>query len=193
MTKTVATLFMAAIATAIALLSLAAVPAAAVEQFGTAEIVLLASRSYDGRAGEPNPFDLEVTARVTSPSGKLAAVPGFFDGDGEGGAVGRVFKVRVAADETGTWRWTASGDVPGVAGREGSFEVAGRLSGFFGRGPLGVSPERPRSFRQREETSSCWASSWTRRRPIPSASPTRCSPSASATAIGRPSSPATSA
>src|SRR5947199_2202169 len=126
-----------------------AIGAGPVPLFGTAEIVLAARDSYDGRAGEPKPFDREVTARVTSPTGRLYTVPGFFDGDGDKGPVGRVFKVRVAADEAGTWRWTAAGDVPGVAGREGSFEVAGGIAGFFGRGPVVADPERRRSFRQR--------------------------------------------
>src|ERR1700750_1565262 len=90
-----------------------------VPRHGTAEIVLTATSSYDGAAGEPDPFDLEVTAQVVSPSGKRYSVPGFFDGDGEGRQSGRIFKVRVAADEVGVWSWTTSSGVPGLDGLSG--------------------------------------------------------------------------
>lgn len=136
-------------------LLLAAAPGAAmaaqgaVPLFATAEIVLTSSAPYDGGAGEPNPFDLGVTAQVTSPSGRRYSVPGFFDGDGKGGAVGPVFKVRIAADEIGTWRWSVASSVPGLGGRSGELTVAGRLPGFFGQGPIVRSPDRPRAFRQR--------------------------------------------
>ncbi|MEO6192082.1 MAG: DUF5060 domain-containing protein [Thermoanaerobaculia bacterium] len=127
-----------------------AVAADAVPRHGTAEIVLSSSDLYDGATGEPNPFDLAVTAEVVSPSGKRFMVPGFFDGDGAGGQRGRVFKVRVAAEEPGSWSWKIASGVSGLAGRSGSFEVAGGLPGFFGRGPIGVSPAWPRAFQQRQ-------------------------------------------
>ena len=121
-----------------------------VPRHGTAEIVLVAASSYDGAAGEPDPFDLEVTARVVSPSGKRYEVPGFFDGDGEGGQSGRIFKVRVAADETGIWSWSTSSGVPGLDGLSGMFRVAGELTGPFRQGPVVASSEPPRVFRRRE-------------------------------------------
>lgn len=116
--------------------------------YGTAEILLTSNASYNGNTGEPNPFDFEVAAQVVSPSGRRVNVPGFFDGDGQGGAVGRVFKVRVCPDEPGTWRWSIASGVPGLAGRSGELSVAGRLPGFFGRGPIVGDPARPRFFRQ---------------------------------------------
>ncbi|HEY4590925.1 MAG TPA: DUF5060 domain-containing protein [Thermoanaerobaculia bacterium] len=121
-----------------------------VPRHGTAEIVLTAASSYDSAAGEPDPFDLEVTAHVVSPSGKRYAVPGFFDGDGEGGQSGRIFKVRVAAEETGVWSWTTSSGVPGLDGLSGSFRVEGELPGLFRQGPILVGSGSPRVFRQRE-------------------------------------------
>ncbi|HEX9944583.1 MAG TPA: DUF5060 domain-containing protein [Thermoanaerobaculia bacterium] len=130
------------------ILAAGAATAETVPRYGTAEIVLLSSASYSGDSGEPNPFDFEVTAQVTSPSGRRYTVAGFFDGDGEGGAVGRVFKVRIAADETGAWKWTVTSDVPGLDRRAGEFAVAGRLPGFFGRGPIVESPAWPRVFQQ---------------------------------------------
>ncbi len=121
-----------------------------VPRHGTAEIVLTAASSYDGAAGEPDPFDLEVTTRVVSPSGKRYTVPGFFDGDGEGGQSGRVFKIRVAADETGVWSWSTASAVPGLDGLSGSFRVEGELPGFFRQGPVAVGSGSPRAFRQRD-------------------------------------------
>jgi hypothetical protein len=122
----------------------------AVPHHGTAEIALTSSTLYDGAAGEPDPFDLALTAEVVSPSGRRFSVPGFFDGDGAGGQSGRVFRVRVAAEETGTWSWRIASDVPGLGGRSGSFQVTGELPGFFGRGPIVASAARPRAFQQRQ-------------------------------------------
>jgi len=133
---------------AIALLAIAtaaATPGEPVPRFGTAEIALTADSSYDGAGGESSPFDLEVTAQVTSPSGKRFSVPGFFDGDGEGGQTGRIFKARIAAGEAGTWRWKIASEVPGLDGRSGEIEVAGDLQGFFRQGPIVASR---RFFRQ---------------------------------------------
>ncbi|MFL6235589.1 MAG: DUF5060 domain-containing protein [Thermoanaerobaculia bacterium] len=121
-----------------------------VPRHGTAEIVLTAASSYDGAAGEPDPFDLEVTAQVVSPSGKRYSVPGFFDGDGEGGQSGRIFKIRVAAGEAGVWSWSTSSGVPGLDGLSGTFRVEGELPGLFRQGPVVVSAGSPRAFRRRE-------------------------------------------
>jgi hypothetical protein len=42
-------------------------------------------------ATSPNPFlDLRLTLFLTSPSGKQHEIPGFFDGDGQGGPSGKV-------------------------------------------------------------------------------------------------------
>jgi hypothetical protein len=131
-----------------ALLAAGTAAGEAVPLFGTAEIVLTSNASYNGNGGEPNPFDLDVTAEVVSPGGRRFSAAGFFDGDGVGGPVGRVFKVRVSADEAGTWRWNVASGVPGLSGRSGSFSVEGRLPGFFGKGPIVENPGRPRVFRQ---------------------------------------------
>jgi hypothetical protein len=94
-------------------------PAAAdVLRFDTAEIVLTASRTFDGSMGLPNPFvDVDLTTEVTSPGGRQFLVDGFFDGDGAGGPVGNVFKIRVFADEAGLWSWTSHSNDPGLDGR----------------------------------------------------------------------------
>ena len=103
-----------------------AVAADAVPRYGTAEIVLSSTNLYDGAAGEPNPFDLAVTAEVVAPSGKRFTVPGFFDGDGGGGQRGRVFKVRVAAGEPGTWNWRIASARAGARRPLGGFRGGGR-------------------------------------------------------------------
>ena len=143
------TLRIAGITVFMAMLTMGTAAGQAVPLYGTEGIVLRSSVSYDGLRGEPNPFDLEVVAQVVSPSGKRYSVPGFFDGDGEGGPAGRVFRVRVSPDEPGTWTWSVTGNVPGLHPQSGSFAVTGTLAGFFGKGPIGASPDRPRAFRQR--------------------------------------------
>jgi len=119
----------------------------AVPRFDTADVVLHSTASYDGAHGtSPNPFDLAVTATVTAPDGRQFKVPGFYDGDGNGGMAGNVFRLRVYADEIGTWRWTAASAVPGLGGRSGSFACSGTLAGAFGKGPIVENPARPATF-----------------------------------------------
>ena len=122
----------------------------AVLRFDTHEIVLRSAAVYNGSQGAPNPFtDVQLTAQVTAPSGKSYTVHGFFDGDGAGGQSGNVFKVRVFADENGTWQWSMSSNAAGLNGQSGSFQVSGTLGGVFGQGPVEVHPQRPRAFRYR--------------------------------------------
>lgn len=122
----------------------------AVLRFDTAEIVLQSSAVYDGSQGAPNPFtDVQLTAQVTAPSGRKITVDGFFDGDGAGGQTGNVFKVRVFADEAGTWSWTTQSNAAGLNGRTGTFSVSGTLAGAFGKGPIVQDPAHPRYFKHR--------------------------------------------
>ncbi|HEX2644715.1 MAG TPA: DUF5060 domain-containing protein, partial [Thermoanaerobaculia bacterium] len=108
-------------------------PAAAVPRFDTAEIVLRSASSFNGNSGTPNPFtSVDLQARVTAPSGRAYTVDGFFDGDGASGAVGNVFKIRIFADEVGTWRWSTTSNTAGLQGQSGSFAVSGTLAGTFG-------------------------------------------------------------
>jgi hypothetical protein len=93
----------------------------------------------------PNPFlfyRLNVT--FTGPSDQEYVVPGFFAGDGRGGAGGDVWKVRFSPDASGFWQYEASfrrgpnvavelsptaGDIGGINtpnGARGSFTVASR-------------------------------------------------------------------
>lgn len=134
------------------LLTVPPAPAAGdVLRLDTAEIVLRASRTFNGSTGLPNPFvDVDLTADVTSPGGRRFLVDGFFDGDGAGGQLGNVFKVRVFADEVGLWSWTAHSNDPGLNGQSGSFNCSGSLAGVFAAGPVARDPQYPRSFRYRE-------------------------------------------
>ncbi len=115
-----------------------------VPRHATADLVFRADRVYDGDRGAPNPFvDVSLTVRLTDPGGTARTVRAFFDGDGEGGAEGSTFVARVCPDSPGIWRWSASGDVPGVDGLDGRFECAGVLEGAFGRGPIVTGAEDP--------------------------------------------------
>ncbi len=73
--------------------------------------------------GEPNPFAIRFGVTFTSPRGIRYAVPGFYDGDGEGGPDGRVWKVRFSADEVGVWRYASNASHDLLDDRRGSFRV----------------------------------------------------------------------
>lgn len=135
----------------LAAILLASPAGAAVPRFGTAEITVQTGSSLDGSQGSPNPFtDVTLTASVTAPSGRRIDVPGFFDGDGQGGMAGRVFKVRVFADEAGTWTWRTSSNRTDLNGQSGSFTCSGALAGPFAAGPVELDPAHPYHFRYRE-------------------------------------------
>ncbi|HWM93176.1 MAG TPA: DUF5060 domain-containing protein [Thermoanaerobaculia bacterium] len=122
----------------------------AIPCYGTAEVALTSAASYNASSGSPNPFDFNFSAAVTAPSGRRYTVPGFFDGNGAGGAIGNVWKVRIYTDEVGTWRWTTSSNVPGLNGLSGTVAVSGKIAGVFGRGPVVENPGRPRTFMYQE-------------------------------------------
>ena len=120
---------------------------AAVARFDTQEIVLRSASSFNANSGTPNPFTaVDLTARVVSPSGRVYNVNGFFDGDGAAGAIGNVFKLRVYADEVGTWSWTTTSNTAGLHNLSGTFTCSGALSGVFAQGPVVENPARPRTF-----------------------------------------------
>jgi hypothetical protein len=93
---------------------------------------------------EPNPFlDYRLQVKFTGPSGKQYDVPGFFDGDGLGGAAGNVWRVRFTPDEAGEWAYTASFR----AGPEVAVSLepdAGAPAAFDGAsGSLTIAPRDP--------------------------------------------------
>lgn len=59
--------------------------------------------------GAPNPFlDYRLQVAFLGPSGQLYNVPGFFNGDGQGGGAGDVWMARFSPDEPGRWRYCVS-------------------------------------------------------------------------------------
>jgi len=95
--------------------------------------------SADSADNAPNAFlDYRLQVNFTAPGGKQYNVPGFFDGDGNGGRAGDVWRVRFSPDQIGTWRFRASfrkgpqiavnlkanaGTATGFDGRKGKFVV----------------------------------------------------------------------
>ncbi len=103
----------------------------------------------------PNPFlDYRLSVTFSGPGGRTHVVPGFFDGDGNGGGEGNVWRARFAPDAAGQWTYTASfrsgndvavsldnnaGSATSFDGVSGSFNVAdrdGSAPGFLKWGNL---------------------------------------------------------
>ena len=79
---------------------------AAVEQWGTYEIVLEGPRSG-------NPYlSTRLSARFTR-AGEMVSVPGFYEGNG-------IYKVRFMPPSAGEWRYETASDVPELNGRVGT-------------------------------------------------------------------------
>ena len=56
---------------------------------------------------KPNPFlDIRLDIELTSPSGEIQKVPGFFAGDGYGHGDGSIWRVRFTPDEEGLWHYS---------------------------------------------------------------------------------------
>lgn len=60
----------------------------------------------------------------TGPSGQTYTVPGFYDGNNNGGLDGNIWKVRFSADENGTWILVSNSTNTQLDGYTGSFNVA---------------------------------------------------------------------
>ncbi len=94
-----------------------------------------------------NPFlDARLQVSFKGPANRLVVVPGFFDGDGQGGSKGQAWRVRFTPDAPGLWRFDASFrqgrnvaiDLKPDAGKP--LEISG-LSGTFVVAPR--DPEAP--------------------------------------------------
>lgn len=111
----------------------AAAPAVRTATWRAAEISFQSAASYSNPLMEA---DLEVT--FTSPSGRVYAVPGFWDG-------GRTWRVRFAPPESGIWRYVSScshAEDSGLHGQHGALDVTpyqGPLE-IFRRGFLRTEP-----------------------------------------------------
>ncbi len=117
-------------------------------------------------ASPNNPFlDYRLQVTFTGPSGQTYTVPGFFDGEGNGGETGDVWRVRFAPDQAGTWSYQASfrkgtnvavnlnptaGTATDFDGASGTFDVAGRdaaAPGFLKWGRLEYAGKHYLKFR----------------------------------------------
>jgi hypothetical protein len=86
--------------------------------------------------------DVELTGTFTSPSGEKIIFPGFYDGDGNGGQSGNIWKQRFMCNEPGTWTYnTAFSD--GTPGKNGNFEC---ISPGAKPGPWKQDPNNPHWF-----------------------------------------------
>ncbi|MCU0914315.1 MAG: DUF4038 domain-containing protein [Planctomycetes bacterium] len=105
----------------------------AVARYDVFEAVLTSAKTY------ANPFlDVTVAATFTAPSGRKLQAGGFYDG-------GSTWRVRVAPDELGEWRYiTQAGDGTdrGLHDRSGTF----RCVRSSNKGFLRVDPKRKYSF-----------------------------------------------
>ncbi len=107
----------------------------------------------------PNPFlDFRLGVVFFGPNGEEYDVPGFFDGDGNGGGSGNIWRVRFTPDSPGEWAYEADfragkdiaismdphgGDVTAFNGATGRFFVKAQAKpaeGFLGKGRL-VAPK----------------------------------------------------
>jgi hypothetical protein len=86
------------------------------------EIVFNGPDSVSG-SENPNPFDIVVDVTFISPAGHSYTVPGFYDGDGQGGADGNVWKVRFSADEVGEWEFVSTSPNALLDDHRGTFQV----------------------------------------------------------------------
>jgi len=112
-----------------------------------------------------NPFlDRRLQVRLTAPGGEVFEVPGFFDGDGSGGARGTTWSARFTPTEGGRWHGRSSFRVgsevavdlapgagsPGMLdGIDFAFDVAPAdtgAPGFHGKGPLRYAGGHYRRF-----------------------------------------------
>lgn len=73
------------------------------------EVLVTIDGPTSSQDATPNPFlDYRFNVTFTAPSGKTYVVPGYFAGDGVGGAAGKVWAAHLNPHETGAWSWSAS-------------------------------------------------------------------------------------
>jgi hypothetical protein len=126
---------------ALILWALISSPSSALAQvglYGIWEMRVVNSVSYS------NPFDfrvIELQATFTAPSGRRLDFFGFYDGDGNGGQTGHVWKLRFMPDEPGTWHYAYTW-TDGTVGGSGSFDVVD--TGL--PGPLQIATDNPCYF-----------------------------------------------
>ena len=89
-----------------------------VPQFSVVELVVQGQQVLPDPFGEPL-----LLVEVTGP-GESRTVEGFFDGDGQGGQSGNIWKARFCPNRPGIWKWKAIQQVNGAISRP---EVEGEI------------------------------------------------------------------
>ena len=104
-----------------------------------------------------NPFDfdeIELQAVFTSPTGREIDFFGFYDGDGNGGQTGNVWRLRFMPDEFGIWTYTYTW-TDGTPGGSGDFLFIG-LTNPKNHGHVHVDPNHPRYLIHDDGTPHYW-------------------------------------
>ncbi|MBZ0297681.1 MAG: DUF5060 domain-containing protein [Anaerolineae bacterium] len=79
-----------------------------VQRYDTLEL------TFTSQSVPANPFDTYLLRlEITDPSGRVFTIDGFYDGDGNGGQTGNVWKARITPYLSGRWTWRT---VPGDGG-----------------------------------------------------------------------------
>ncbi len=73
--------------------------------------------------GSPNPFLVEIETTFSGPGGKTYTVSGYYDGDGNGGMDGNLWKVKFNPEAPGVWTFGTNSQEPLLDGRTGIFSV----------------------------------------------------------------------
>ena len=73
------------------------------------EVLVTIDGPSSSQTANPNPFlDYRFNVTFTGPSGKAYVVPGYFAGDGVGGAAGNVWAAHFNPHEIGSWTWSTT-------------------------------------------------------------------------------------
>ena len=84
-------------------------------------------------------YGIELEATFISPSGRQVTWWGFFDGDGQGGQIGEIWKIRFMPDELGTWNFGWRFSDESLSG-SGSFQAVDNIMNSRKPGPLRHNP-----------------------------------------------------
>jgi hypothetical protein len=77
-----------------------------------------------GTSAEDNPFKQEIEVTFISPDGEEFLVPGFYQGDGQGGLDGNIWQVRFTPNMAGEWSFSSSSSNALLEGYAGIIEVS---------------------------------------------------------------------
>lgn len=102
-------------------------------------------KSFTNSKSYSNKFDfgvIELEVQFVSPTGEIFDFFGFYDGNGSGGQMGNVWKIRFMPDEMGPWNYTYSWS-DGTSGGSGNFSVGENTNPKI-HGHIHRDPNNPR-------------------------------------------------